>query len=518
MSPDRLPAQIPSFGPWHHLGLRVYALMSRGHATAALRLSEEVERVARFLGDDRAVGQVLQSRMYALVRLERLPDALAVGDAVLELNRRAGLRVAEAKALADTAEILVKLGRLDEGLYRLAAATVLLDAAPAGHPRYGAALSSVCGAAQGAQLYELADDACARALRASPWQANSLTLQRAELLLEWALGLEHVGQAEEAERMFARSVELTERWLAEHSMLADEGGKAADAPLAAANLAVGLAKVGRHAAAEKLAVSLIGSGATDMDSRKAHLAYGLVLRARGDRAAARREFVAAEELADSDWERTTYRYELALLAVDGDEPAERAVLAALRGQARHLWRQRLERRAMMQQARRRVELEAAQAEAQRVAAQDPLTGLGNRRQFDRRIAGLDESYVLVLIDVDRFKEINDGFSHQVGDRVLCEVAATLLAHCRAEDSAVRLGGDEFAMFLRTDLPGAARVAARIREVLAARDWDAFGPGLRVTLSIGLARYARGMDGAALYDRADRQLYTAKRAGRDRVSA
>jgi diguanylate cyclase len=172
---------------------------------------------------------------------------------------------------------------------------------------------------------------------------------------------------------------------------------------------------------------------------------------------------------------------------------------------------------MMQQARRRVELEAAQAAADRSAAQDALTGLGNRRQFDLQIAAVDESYTLVLVDVDHFKTINDTYSHQTGDRILREVAAVLRAHCRAEDSAVRLGGDEFALFLRTDPAGAAHVAERVREVLAARDWSAFGASLRVTLSIGVAQCARGMDGATLYDRADHQLYNAKRRGRDQVA-
>jgi len=123
----------------------------------------------------------------------------------------------------------------------------------------------------------------------------------------------------------------------------------------------------------------------------------------------------------------------------------------------------------------------------------------------------------VLIDVDRFKSINDGYSHQTGDRILREVAATLRAHCRAEDCAIRLGGDEFALFLRAAPGDAARVANRIRAVLAARDWSAFGDGLRVTLSIGVAPCAPDRDGTTSYDRADRQLYDAKRRGRNRVS-
>ncbi len=516
MPADRLPVPLPASGPCLGLGLRVHHLMMCGRNTEALALADELEPVARILGDERTAATIGQGRMYALTSLERLPEALAVGDALLAGHRTAGLRANEAKALADTAEILVRMGRLNEGLYRLAAATVLLDGVRRGHARYGPALSSVCGAARSAQLYELADEVALVALEFCPDQTAGVLFQRAELSLDWALGLEQVGLDGDAARCFARTVELTRQWLVDNATEVD------DAPLATANLAVALAKLGRHAEAEELAVGLImpmRAAGHDPEARKAHLAYGVVLRERGEYAAARREFQAAEELAEDVWQRLTFRYELALLAAaEHSDAAGREIRTALRTQAQHMWRLRLERRVMMQQARRRVELEAAQAAADRTAALDALTGLGNRRQFDRQIATVDESYALVLIDVDHFKSINDSYSHQTGDRILREVASTLLAHCRAEDTAVRLGGDEFALFLRTDPAGAAHVAERIRAVLAARDWTAFGAGLRVTLSIGVAQCARGMDGGTLYDRADRQLYNAKRRGRDQVAA
>jgi diguanylate cyclase len=515
MSADRLPVPLAAHGPHSGLGLRVHHLVMCGRNTEVLTLADELEQVTRILGDERTTASIGQGRMYALTSLERLPEALAAGDALISAHRRAGLRANEAKALADTAEILVRMGRLNEGLYRLAAATVLLEGVARGHPRYGPALSSVCGAARSAQLYELADDVALMAMEFCPDQTAGVAFQRAEVSLDWAIGLEQVGLDGDAARYFARTVELTRRWLVDNTTEVDE------APLATANLAVALAKLGRHAEAEELAVGLIlpmRAAGHDPEARKAHLAYGVVLRDRGEYAAARREFQAAEELAEDVWQRLTFHYELAVLAAaEHSDPAARAIRTALRTQAQHMWRLRLERRVMMQQARRRVELEAARAAADRTAAQDALTGLGNRRQFDRQIATVDESYALVLVDVDHFKTINDTFSHQTGDRILCEVASTLQAHCRAEDSAVRLGGDEFALFLQTDPVGAAHVAERIRAVLAARDWSAFGAGLRVTLSIGVAKCVRGMDGATLYDRADHQLYNAKRRGRDQVS-
>jgi diguanylate cyclase (GGDEF)-like protein len=376
----------------------------------------------------------------------------------------------------------------------------------------------VCGAARGSQLYELADEMAVLALAALPDQAGALGLQRAEVALDWALGLEQVGYDCDAARYYARTADLTRRWLAENA--ADSAG-VDEAPLGTAHLAVALAKLGAHAEAETLARGLImpmRAARHDQEARRAHLAYGVVLGARGEYAAAHREFTAGEELSEDAWQQLTFQYELALLAAcEHSDASSRAIRNALRTLARHMWRMRLERRAMMQQARRRVELEAAQAAADRSAAQDALTGLGNRRQFDLHIAAVDESYTLVLVDVDHFKAINDNYSHQTGDRILREVAAVLRAHCRAEDSAVRLGGDEFALFLRTDPASAAHVAQRVREVLAGRDWSAFGASLRVTLSMGVAQCERGMDGATLYDQADHQLYNAKRRGRDQVA-
>jgi diguanylate cyclase (GGDEF)-like protein len=174
--------------------------------------------------------------------------------------------------------------------------------------------------------------------------------------------------------------------------------------------------------------------------------------------------------------------------------------------------------ALLRQAYRRMELEAARTTADLAASSDALTGLGNRRMFDRRIDTVADGGSLLLIDVDRFKDINDRFSHGIGDRVLGEIAAVLRSHCRHDEVAIRFGGDEFAMFLITGEEQARQIAERIRRVILARDWSTIAPGLTVTLSMGLAACQRGERGRDLYDRADARLYTAKRAGRNQLAA
>ena len=166
------------------------------------------------------------------------------------------------------------------------------------------------------------------------------------------------------------------------------------------------------------------------------------------------------------------------------------------------------------------EAEAAVAASQ----QDPLTGLLNRRGFEGRIAPLladcrarAQPVTVVVIDIDRFKAINDRFSHAVGDAVLHDVAETIRAHCRQQDLPVRWGGDEFVLLLAGADPDTSRqVVQRLQAALRERPWHRHAAGLQVTLSIGLAAVGEGQAIDAALAAADQALYAAKRGGRDRV--
>ncbi|WP_165617659.1 GGDEF domain-containing protein [Klenkia soli] len=169
-------------------------------------------------------------------------------------------------------------------------------------------------------------------------------------------------------------------------------------------------------------------------------------------------------------------------------------------------------------------LRAAVAEE---AVRDPLTGLHNRRHLDRTLLhalarSVDDGLpvAVVLVDVDRFKSVNDRFGHATGDAVLCAVAAELRAGTRSGDTVARAGGEEFVLVL----PGADEAEALARaETVRARVGALVhvvpGGVLTVTLSAGVAVARSGGDGAAeLLSRADRALYRAKSGGRDRVVA
>jgi diguanylate cyclase (GGDEF)-like protein/PAS domain S-box-containing protein len=155
---------------------------------------------------------------------------------------------------------------------------------------------------------------------------------------------------------------------------------------------------------------------------------------------------------------------------------------------------------------------------------DFLTGLFNRRRFDcdlareaRRAARYGSSGAVVLVDLDRFKEVNDAFGHKAGDDLLKAVAGTLARRTRQTDVLARVGGDEFAVLLtQTGAEEARIVAEGIVESMrrhVPRDGDR---SIRVTASVGVA-LLDGLTPEEIMDHADRAMYEAKAAGRDRFA-
>jgi diguanylate cyclase len=160
----------------------------------------------------------------------------------------------------------------------------------------------------------------------------------------------------------------------------------------------------------------------------------------------------------------------------------------------------------------------------RISTTDELTGLANRRQGfsaaeqalarHRRHGG---AAVLVVLDVDRFKQVNDRYGHPAGDQILRRVATTLRQCCRVTDTPARYAGDEFVLVLPdTTMQGAIEMTNRFRERLAAEVFER-APGLRCTVSLGAAEaHAEMADVEDWVQQADAALYNAKTGGRDRL--
>ncbi|MDP3605699.1 MAG: GGDEF domain-containing protein, partial [Polaromonas sp.] len=118
---------------------------------------------------------------------------------------------------------------------------------------------------------------------------------------------------------------------------------------------------------------------------------------------------------------------------------------------------------------------------------------------------------LALIDIDKFKHINDKFSHQVGDEVLKRVARILKSHLRDDDIAARLGGDEFVIAFKTaDLNVAQQVCQRISAAVRDFDWSSISSGLQSSISVGVAQAEPGDTVASLTHRSDLAMYREKK--------
>jgi len=153
-----------------------------------------------------------------------------------------------------------------------------------------------------------------------------------------------------------------------------------------------------------------------------------------------------------------------------------------------------------------------------MAERDPLTGLWNRRRSDAELAavlGVRRPACVALLDLDHFKQVNDLFSHAVGDEVLCQVAELLQG---VTGHAGRQGGEEFLLLLMCGLDEAVRACEAIRQDLEAYAWQTVASGLRVTTSIGVTQLRSGDTATSAVSRADDLLYDAKHAGRNRVVA
>jgi diguanylate cyclase len=206
---------------------------------------------------------------------------------------------------------------------------------------------------------------------------------------------------------------------------------------------------------------------------------------------------------------------------------------------RRLARQLLSETRRMQDANHQLEqkLEASRDDIQqlqrdlddvrREATLDPLTKIFNRKHFDegllRALAEArrtGQALSLMLIDIDYFKQFNDNWGHQTGDQVLRLVAMTLKSNLKGKDIAARYGGEEFAAILpETDLEGAVILADNIRKAVQAKELlkrstnEKLG---RITASFGVASYRPTDTPSSLIERADRCLYAAKHAGRNKV--
>lgn len=173
---------------------------------------------------------------------------------------------------------------------------------------------------------------------------------------------------------------------------------------------------------------------------------------------------------------------------------------------------------------RNTSLQRALLELAELAARDPLTGAFNRRHlFEvlnnevQRSTRSGQVFSICMIDIDRFKRVNDRYGHQAGDAVINQLAGTILKDLRCTDCLGRYGGEEFVLvFPQTELAGALVKAERVRQQIEVLIVDGLPAGERMTISVGVAQYRLTDSLELTLGRADAALYRAKADGRNRI--
>ncbi|NEM05797.1 diguanylate cyclase [Geodermatophilus normandii] len=472
-----------------------------------------------------------ESASHAALAIALVRSAKAAFDATDDdLQRAAGL--------ARHARIELLSRRIDAAMDEAVEAASLLDPALPPDALLVDTLGTLAGVLADLELMPLALDYQRRALEAATAAAEEGTLGPDDgdpdvlvagaatclgaLCAELGEALLDDGEPEAAVPHFAEGRRLAEQALAQ---LPPDADGVVSAQVVHGWALVGL---GEHAAATgplRAAVRITSAAGDRALLASALLALGRALRRQGDGRGADEQLAKALALATEHGlprlRRAALR-ELCTLHAELDDagralPYLQAYLADELDRVderRTRWVELFGRRKSL------LENERAAGQLRRQAYEDPLTHLPNRRYAEARLDGLliaGTAPALAVVDVDRFKSINDAVGHPGGDAVLRAVAELLLAGCRDTDEVCRWAGDEFVVLLPdTTAEQAERALERIRRAVAAHDWTALGVTVPVTISVGIASATRGDDRRTLFAAADGVLYDAKRSGRDRV--
>jgi diguanylate cyclase (GGDEF)-like protein len=337
--------------------------------------------------------------------------------------------------------------------------------------------------------------------------------------LAWAMRLEHLGlEADSAERWTA----ATERFAASLVEQASGLRRALGAVFrAVAEARLGHPEEGRRCLAESAATA-VGTVTPDLRRLRWQAECDLLL-AEGRLGEARTQLAAywdeAGRLHNPPWTEDAAFLCARAAELDGDLPTAMRWYREVHeryGRAQYaVWLSRATA------ARLRVEQEALLRRAEQLeedALSDPLTGVPNRRAFDTalpRLVGDAQSaaspLTLAILDVDRFKRVNDTYGHLVGDEVLRRIAGVLRRHTRETDRSARYGGDEFVLCLPVPEPDARATVARIVRAVAEHPWAQVAEGLAVSITAGTAGLGPGDTSTSLFWAADQALLAAKAA-------
>lgn len=489
------------------LGRLAMAETLAGHPTEGLRTAERAVTLANAAGEPgvalltlSTMGATLLDLGDPLGAIEQLAAALALAD---EAERRADV----ALVLAHLAEAFQAVGDLPAAERYAELAVVTADQDTAANARFiGRLVLATTHQARGDH------EAAIAAARAAEELSRSLRLAtvRPQALLVRMGSLRALGRSAEA-------VAAADAYLAD----GEPGGGASPRAVVRERL---LANLDLGADDAVIADAELILGETESSSPMHALAYEAlaeVARRKGDhRAEAHHLRRALDAVRSSHQEETTRRN----LAIRTRAEVARAELAAAEQRRRTNQLQR----AVEALERDRADLLATEAHRagliatlERLADEDPLTGLPNRRRMERAMDEARATMVgevsFALVDVDHFKQVNDRFGHPVGDRVLARLARLFARGTRPTDVVARVGGEEFAILMADGVDRTVGAVERLRAIVADEHWDDLAGGLSVTVSVGIVPLTPGEPLEVAMGRADAPLYEAKAAGRNRVA-
>ncbi|WNB84592.1 GGDEF domain-containing protein [Cellulomonas sp. ATA003] len=516
---------LGEFGPFDALTDVAHALSQDGDVAEAIERCRAIEALCEAADDQRTLRFAIYIRGRSAIELGRAAEAVECAHRLLAMvdeDLRSYWRV---KALALEANARAALGDNATAVDLLARATVLLGPLAGQDYHQVSASGAIAIALRRLELFEASDAQLLQMVpRLTTWDGITIVSDSLNTVAEWALALQVIGDdagasakyvlcasraawvarlvtetGRDTYRLFAATGEMFAR-----TMLGETELALVAAPVLLANPALAHARVERLLALYALSV--------------AQAAHGRFAEAQADLETLRELAVAEHRaiwlaIADAALMRLSVQQY-------GDHPAVGRASALYQRLAVSLWHERIARFDVLRSRVQVHELVAQGEEITELTRTDDLTGVGNRRALEAALADQGATAASVFVDVDHFKEINDRWSHVVGDRVLVRLARILRAQVRAGDTVVRFGGDEFLVVLDprvSGTPDGARAAERLaRRLVAAvrdEDWSRLASGLRVTVSVGAVAQ---VSPTAMLAAVTAALHQAKAGGRDRA--